>query len=326
MRTIEFVFEYAQKRRFSPPDLKKAVALLLSLWLLFSSGMRLDSCEASEIEAQIPPVHMKMGAIIDSFAGVSLEDTKIAIKLIFETRFKKKYPRHQGDVFLFSDMHSVLDAINKKKINCVCISTLDYLITKEENNLIPVRTAKLGESAKSRFVFLVRKDQIESIDKLMKKTLIIERGTHGDVATMWLNTLLFEHSLLESSRYFKSVERMEKGSLGVMKLFFGKVDSCLVQASTYHIVKELNPQIGTNLHVLFESPDFLMGVLAVSKDIDEHTRKFILLYSDELAEDREGEKILSIFRVKGVSEFGPEAMESIENLYHKYLELKPAGR
>ena len=325
MGTLKNTCEYLKTRDLSSPCLKAAL-LSLSLFFLFSLALFLDRGEASETEEQLPPVHMKLGAIMNSFAGMSLEDLKIAVNLIFKTRFEKKYPRHKGDMFLFSDLHAGLDAIKTNKINCLCLSTLDYLMTKEENNLIPVRNATLGETAKSRYLFLVRKEQQGTLESLKKKSLVLERGAHGDVAAVWLDTLLFERSLPESSRYFKSVEKMEKGSLGVMKLFFNKVDACIVQKNVYNVVKELNPQIGTDLQVLFESPEYLIGIFAISKDIDENTRKFILLYADELVEDMEGQKILSLIRVKGVLAFSPESMGSIEKLYDQYLRLKPVGR
>lgn len=299
------------------------IFFLLGIWELILVGTK--CCEASEKERR-PPRNFVVGYVIDSFSGVSLEDTKVAAKLIFENRFKKKYPDYTGSVILFPDMRSAVEAIKMKEINCLGAMTLDYLTTKDENNLIPVRNAKLGDSAMSQFVILVRKSHRGSLESLRNKDLLIEAGGHGSVAAMWLDTLLLERSLPESSRFFQSIDKVDKGSLAVMRLFFGKSDACVIQANTYTVMKELNPQLGDDLRILMVSPEFLMGIFGVVDGIDKETETFILKFVDELGMDEEGADLLTMFRVKQISEFKPESMKTIETLYNKYRTLKAASQ
>lgn len=303
----------------------KAITIFFLLWMGLHLLSGANPCQSSETEARRPKSFV-VGYVIDSFSGVSLEDTKLAVKLIFETRFKNKYPHYSGSVILFPDMHSAVEAIKRKEIHSLGAMTLDYLITKEENNLRPVRNAKLGDSAMTQFVILVRKSHTGSLEALRNKEILIESGGHGSVAAIWLDTLLLERSLPESKLFFQSTDRVDKGSLAVLKLFFGTADACIIQMNTFNVMKELNPQIGADLRVLLTSPEFLMGIFGVVKGIDKNTEAFILKFVDELSMDEQGVQLLTMFRVKQISEFKPESMNSIETLYQKYMTLKAASR
>ncbi len=283
-------------------------------------------CDAVETPPSSAPVTLRVGYVLDSFSGVSLEDARIAVRLLYGARFKHRYPQHRGEVTLFPDMRSAVDAIRKKQINGLGLSTLDYLKTRDVNNLVPVRKATRGNSARTRFVVLTRKDPAGGLPALRNTTLLIEASGQGHVASMWLDTLLFERKLPESRKFFKTVETMDKESQAAMKVFFRKADVCVIQKSTYLVMNELNPQIGEKLQVLFESPDYMMGLFAVVKDIDEDTKRVLLDYADGLSQDREGDRILSMFRANGISEYSPESIESLENLYRTYLRLKHGGR
>jgi ABC-type phosphate/phosphonate transport system substrate-binding protein len=293
-------------------------ALVFAVLGLVSTGV----CGAVETPAPSAPVTIRVGYVLDSFSGVSLEDARIAVRLLYESRFKNRYPQHRGEVTLFPDIHTAVDAVRKKKINGLGLSTVDYLKTQKENKLIPVRKAAMGDSARTRFVVLVRRDQA-TLNGLRNRTLLLEASGQGQVASMWLDTLLLERKLPETRRFFKTVENIDRESQAAMKVFFRKADVCVIQKSTYLVMKELNPQIGEKLHVLFESPDYMMGLFAVVKDLDEETKRVLLDFTDGLSLDREGDRILSMFRVKGISEFRPESIKTLEDLYRTWLMLKP---
>ena len=308
-----------EKRDAGSPWKRLFPALAFLVLGLVSPGV----CGAVETPAPSAPVTIRVGYVLDSFSGVSLEDARIAVRLLYESRFKNRYPQHRGEVTLFPDIHTAVDAVRKKKINGLGLSTLDYLKTQKENNLIPVRKAAMGDSARTRFVVLVRRDQAASLNSLRNRTLLLEASGQGQVASMWFDTLLLERKLPESRRFFKTVESIDKESQAAMKVFFRKADACVIQKSTYLVMNELNPQIGEKLHVLFESPDYMMGIFAVVKDLDEQTKRVLLDFTDGLSLDREGDRILSMFRVKGISEFRPESIKTLEDLYRTWLRLKP---
>ena len=168
------------------------------------------------------PVNVNVGYVIDSFSGIAPDEMKIAIKILFETRFKMKFPQFTAKAILFSDIDSAVDAIKKGQIDGLGMMTLDYIMTKDKNNLIPIRNASLGNSASTSFVFLVKQNNFESLQMLRDKKIIMEKGGHGDVAHMWLDTILMKQSLPESEIYFNSVERIDKSSRAVLKVFFEK--------------------------------------------------------------------------------------------------------
>ncbi|GAB6096601.1 hypothetical protein JCM14469_28540 [Desulfatiferula olefinivorans] len=285
----------------------------------------LRPCPAACNPADRPAIHVNVGYVIDSFTGVSIEDAKIAIRLIFESRFKEKYPEHKGNVTLYPDIDSAILAIRAGRIQGLGVTTLDYLTTRHENRLIPVRAATLGDSAITRFVLLTRKDRFTSLDDLRDTAMLLETAGHGKVSAMWLDTLLLERSLPGGRDFFASLSTVKKESQAILKVFFGKADACVVQASTFAVMTELNPQIGARLTTLIESPDFLIGLFAIVDGIDAATRELMLALIDGLPGDPEGRKILSMFRVNGVSPYRAESIATIEALYRSHRTLSGHG-
>lgn len=315
MTTAKGLAIFGIRIRWSTP----LVIILLCVCLV--GGARPGVCDPNPH----PVIHVNVGYVVDSFTGVSIEDAKIAIRLIFETRFEKKYPHHKGNVTLYPDIHSAVAAIGDGRIQGLGVTTLDYLTTRKDNRLVPVRAATLGDSAITRFVFLVRKDRITSLSDLRNKTLLLETAGHGRVSTMWLDTLLLERSLPRSRDFFNSLSTVKKDSQAVLKVFFNKADACIVQASTFKVMAELNPQIGAQLTTLIESPDFMIGLFAIVDSVDDATQELILDVIDGLSDDPEGQKILSMFRVRGVLPYRPESIATIEALYRSYLTLTENG-
>lgn len=302
----------------------KIVMFAFSCLISFIIGT--DCSDASDADPKGGPVNINVGHVISSFSDISSDEIRVALRVLFETRFKKQFPRYTAKVNLFSDIHSAVDAIKKRQIDGLGMMTLDYVMTKHENNILPVRTASLGNSASAKFVLLVSKEKYQSIEMLRNKKLVIEKGGHGDIAKIWIDTLLLKQSLPEGSEYFDSINRIEKSSRVILKVFFGKADACIVPQKAFDIMKELNPQVQTNLQVLFESPEFYLGIFGIVKDISERKKQFMLDFVDNLTGDQEGKQILLMFRVNQISEFNPEYLKSVETLYETYKELKSVDR
>lgn len=272
------------------------------------------------------PDKVIFGHIISSFSELCTEKMKVAAKILFETRFREKYPDCEARTVMFNDLESAIEAIHTNEIDGLVMTTLDFIRTRNTNGLIPIRNVSMGQTATASFVLVAHKNKFQSVADLKGGSIILDKGSHGEAAQMWIDTVLLSQSLSRSEGFFSSIETTEKPSQSVLKVFFGNADACIVTQQSFNIMQELNPQVGTRLSIIEESPRLYIGIFGINKNLDERKRAFIEKAIDTLSNDAEGKHLLLLLRVEQVDEYKPEYLEAMENLFKTYNLLGSTGK
>ncbi len=266
---------------------------------------------------------IRMGHILDAVSGVDINDAKIALEILLNRILKKGLPEYTYRNILFHSTDSAVQQFNAGQLEILSLTSINYLNIRNLANLEPAFVAVSGGNPENKYVLLIQKKaEINTLNKLNKKNLIIEKGNSGDIALLWLNTLLLERSLKESDSFFNNIKRVDKVSQAVLPVFFGQADVCIVRRFTYETMIELNPQVGNTLTTLFESPPFLFALTCFHPEIDKQVSNIMKKFSNTLAKDPEGRQLLLLYHIEKVLDFRPEYLENIETLYNKYNLLK----
>lgn len=178
-------------------------------------------------------------------------------------------------------------------------------------------------SPENELVFLVNKKRnINSLDQLRNKNIIIKKDFSYSLALIWLDTLLLERSLPEGNQFFQTIKPVDKESKSVLPVFFGQADACIVHRETFETMISLNPQVGKQLKILFKSPPFLMAVTCYHNQLDNTIKDLVIKFSETADQDPEGKQILMIFKMRNVFRYRPEYLKNVEDLYNKHKKLK----
>ncbi len=310
-------------KKCAKPD-KNLALFLMTAFILFPQGN--TSAETStEIEVRV-------GYMSSFFSQVAQKDAEAALEIWVEKFLEGKDMNYEATGIVYEDVGAVEKAIRNNEVDIVSLSLLDFLSIRENPLFEPAFMASRDDSIQEELILLVQNDKgINGIHDLKSKTLKVLSGIHGQMATMWLDTLLMNEGLPECHEFFNTIVSVEKPSKAILPVFFGQTDACVVTRGSFSTAAELNPQIGRSLNVPTSSPGLVLFIMCFRKDFSARHKDEIRKYADKLHENPAGSQILMLFATKKMAAFDPELLkpaESLLNDYHrlKSLRKKPSGK
>ncbi len=299
--------------------MKEINPILFWSCLFFSISTPVFHLQAEEAEPKTIIVNAQISNTLSS--TVNQKDAELALEMLLE-KMSRSSKIYTVTNIIFPDTETAIREIKKGRADVLSIMSTDYLEIRDQIDMAPSSVPAYSDHPLDEYLLMVAKDaNIKSLDQLKNKNIIIRKGHIGTIALMWLDTLLMELTLPESTGFFKSIRQVDNGSRAVLPVFFGQADACIVHRYTYDTVTELNPQISKELIVLHTSPALLATIACFHKSMSEKTKEFIINFADTLNSDMEGKQYLTIFRIKRIFRFKPEYLNNIERIYEKHKRL-----
>ena len=260
------------------------------------------------------------------FINVNLNDAKAAIKVWGEALQKQLKMGVRFNLQLFDNMQEIVNSPARDNFGLIMLNSIDYLNLKSKMHLYPILAATDKDNIYMQFLLLVKGNQYKNLKDLKNKKLGLLKISYYPVADMWLEVLLNKNKQKKKEEFFSSVKEYDSESQLVMSVFFGQNDACIVPKSVFETMKELNPQIGEQLNVLFESPGYLKGLSCFT----ENSRKFsyserFIEASLNLASYNSGTQILTLLKTENAVRFKAEYLESSQELLTDYNNLFKKG-
>ena len=202
----------------------------------------------------------------------------------------------------------------------VICNTVEYLQNKERLPIKPV----LVDPNQDSFILLVRnKDKINSLAELRSKKLNVYVGTNANLANIWLEVVLKESKLGDTETFFSDIKNGTTPSQVILSVFFGQSDVCMVKKSAFVTMSELNPQVGKSLMAIQTSVPFIDGIACFTNNfLTKNISSKVLKAAYEVEKYPSGQQIFSLLRMRQVSPFKEEYLESTKNLIKRYNELE----
>jgi isocitrate/isopropylmalate dehydrogenase len=126
-----------------------------------------------------------------------------------------------------------------------------------------------------------------------------------------------------AKRYFSKIQEYDKSSRVLMKLFFNKIDACIIPQHTWEMMREMNPQIDKKLKVLDRSEKIFLSALSlISKKMND---KLYLVHKNnalKLKNSSKGKQILTLLKGKIYKSVDKAFMDPMVDYYQEYLALK----
>jgi ABC-type phosphate/phosphonate transport system substrate-binding protein len=262
---------------------------------------------------------LRMATMANTIAGVDKNDVKLTILLLMSKIKEEKFPEYILESSILADIDSVVQNFNMGKIDLLTISIIDYLKIRSLVDMEPAFAPLRNGKPVNDYVLLVNKDKgIKTLEQLQNKKIAIEKGMNGEVAVLWLETMLLERSLPESSVFIQKFKRVDKASQAVLPVFFGQADASIVQRYKFETLSALNPQVGKKLQVICESPSLLISLTCFRKGLDQKVKEAVMNYGESLRSSIEGQQFLMIYHVEGILKYKNEYITTIEKLYERF--------
>ncbi len=304
--------------------MKKFSNIILSLCICITTFILFKvNCLGQQNQPDSNLKTLRLGYTKSVFSLVDINDAKSAIDLFLKYLSTKMNNKYFVETFIINDVDDIVSSIKAERIDGIGLTTLDYLRIKNMVSIEPLSLSVSGESIGDEYVVLVHKNLgITRLDQLRDKTILLEVARNGDIAQVWITTLLIKKGLPESKHFFKDIKKVEKISKAVLPVFFQQADACLATQRGFETMIELNPQIGEKLRILTKSPPFLGNLFCFRKNYDKNIMDMLVDVMIKLHLDAKGKHILMLFHNDRIIPFKPKYIESVEVLMKEYSAVK----
>lgn len=269
------------------------------------------------------PMHLNLGFSGQIFLDVESAEARSIMKVLAAEVMKEHFPNGTSESLILSDDSSLERAFLDKRVDLAGITTDEYVRLRDRAPIEPSLTSTAAGNPYHQLVLLVRRaDGIRSLTELRGKKLTASMGQSKTIHLMWLETLLMKEGFDKPGEFFSAVKEVRRPSQAILPVFFLQADACLTTRQAFDVVRELNPQIGTDLVVLARSPDFVSGVMVFRSDLDGGVKARILEILERLPTNSYGGQILALFRMNRLLPWRPEYLETVEALLKEHESLR----
>lgn len=291
--------------------------------ILFIKLLLLFGCMATPLfPTEIP--NGKMGVLLEGLDMVKGKDAKIAIQVwISELMSQYSAEKKAIDLLYYSDKEAAINDFISGKIGYLTLNTYFYL--KEQEKLRPqtksIYTFYATPKNYLRFVLVTKKENPVQIKNYKNKVLGIPKTNYME--SLYLDSLLMNSGLPVTTKFFSGIKKFDKESTVLLKLFFDKVDICIVPENVWDLMVEMNPQMTKKLKIIEKSEQvFLTALSLINKHWDNELFEIHQKSTQIMKETGKGKKIVNLLKIDSYALIEERAMIPLLSYYEQYKKLK----
>jgi ABC-type phosphate/phosphonate transport system substrate-binding protein len=282
--------------------------------LLLAGGTRADGGE-NPFGTQ----GLRFGYSSNLFSEVSRSDAQAAITLWTRELSKLADYRLKTELIFFEDLPMLAAAIRDGTIDFVGLGSLDYMRLRGLTPMVPALTGRRGGKPGEEQVLLVRRDSgITSLGQLKGRMLALLNGSSGEIASLWLDTVLARQGLPIAGKHFAGVKDVGRAQAAILPVFFKQVDACVVSRGAWETAAELNPQVGRELSVLANSPMYPIAITCFRSSLSEAQKEEFVRLSLKMVTTPSGKQILTLFKVDTIARADSMSLENLATLVKEH--------
>ncbi len=257
---------------------------------------------------------------------INLADAKATMQILLDKYLEGENINLKSNVTIANNIEALERKLINKEFDVINLLTTEYLKFKNRINLEPLLVQSFNGTGFFSFVLLVRKDSgIRDLNDLRDKDIKIftNKKREYSIPVIWLNYSLIKQKLPKIDNHFSRVTITENANMAVLPVFFNNASACIISSETFKLMNELNPQIGNELEIIKQSPEYLLSVSCSTPNIIESVDyvKMIVESSSNLKKTNSGRQLLAIFKRDKVIPFKKEFLKSIEELVSEHDRL-----
>jgi hypothetical protein len=278
---------------------------------------------ASDAESDGDPPHephiIRMGSIFDTMPGVNTEDARMAMEMLMRNIVVRNGGRFNIRLDFLMEVDQAAEKIIADRYDLVVLPGLDYLRIKDKVALAPRLVLSRVESPTEPLVLVtLRGETMKTLAMKDKRILIIDVGRAGEIAKLWLDTVLLEAGLGPSHQFFTEIRRSQKPSRSILPVFFGQVTACVVPENALYVMNELNPQIGRKVQVLKRSENLVTLLLCATSWADQEDVEMVVQEGINAIHDPKSRQALTMVQMNRFFLFQPEYIAGTVELYDRF--------
>jgi hypothetical protein len=261
-------------------------------------------------------VDFYFATIENTSTGMHAKESRLALLTIMQKIFSHKYPEIRLHLDFLARDADLADTIRTKQYDVIATTGLDYLELMKQIRLRPLAILSKTDQPVGAFMLITDKNKtLDTLKKIPERTLILEAGGRGDIAKLWMDTLLQARGLPKHNLFFDILRTGNKPSRILLPVFFGQADACIVSEDAFEVMSELNPQLKEQLVVQQRSPGFVNLLISATDRLEDWARDIVIEETERMNTSPDGQQILTTIQMKRFFTFKPEYLEDTERIY-----------
>jgi phosphonate transport system substrate-binding protein len=226
---------------------------------------------------------------------------------------------------VFDRTEDLFSAVQNGQIDGAAVKTDEFFsrppALEPEAVYLGLRNGKTTE----QYILLVhRKSGIEDLDALKGHSLLLHKSARTCLAAPWLDICLARRGLGPPESIFIKIERPEKVSRAILRVFFRQDDACVVTRAAFEMMCELNPQLRKELRLLAASPEVVPSVFFFRPGFTGRLREDVEASIASMQETVPGRQTLTIFQGDNLGKFPLSSLDSALALIEEQARLRGA--
>jgi ABC-type phosphate/phosphonate transport system substrate-binding protein len=237
-------------------------------------------------------------------AGLSRTDAQAAVALWANEIASTRQLRVTVATEFYDSVDAVRRAVDAGRVHFLLLSLPQYHALQRPawgQVLIGGRNGKLRD----QYLLITRKGAFPTLAALKGRSLHTIDGLADDMSRAWLESVLAARGLPPAEEHFDTVTRTPKAGRGVLPVYFGQADACLVTRAAFATLSELNPQVGQALEAIETSEPLVSSIALLDRQYAPAIRARLFDALVHLQESTRGRQVLNLFGVDLMTEAPP---------------------
>lgn len=274
----------------------------------------------------VPSPSFRCGMSTSIFAGLNENDAKAALRVWMQVLSKERGVRVDPNVKLLEGVHGVRQALVNKQVDGVVVGIDQYWAVR---NLLSSRhyvaNVTGGDIYENYLVLVHQGSGITNLAGLRRRTVNRFENSEMSLAMPWLDTLFLKQGMPAADSLFGATNTFTKLTQVVLPVFFGRVDACLVTQKGFHVMVELNPQVGKQLRVLASSPKLIATGFFFRAGYPPGLQSTFVSDLEQMNTSASGRQVFTVFHTDRLTERPFSELSRSLQLLDEYHRLQTSG-
>jgi hypothetical protein len=169
--------------------------------------------------------NLSMIFIKDSFPTIELSDADAALKIFTDMYSQKLLDNSDIKINVSYDIlnnySEIEPTLNERFIDMINIPSTGYKELQLNSKYTPFVASDFSGNKFERYVLIVNsKSDIDSLDDLRNKKMVLRSNNLYDLTEKWLSVELFERGLVPAKEFFSNIRRQDKELKTINEIFF----------------------------------------------------------------------------------------------------------
>lgn len=218
----------------------------------------------------------------------------------------------EASLEMYESRAGVIQDFAAGRLQGAFLTTPDFMEIQKHANPAALYTLSWDGQPTLKYVLLSNDRRVRSVRKLKNKRLTMSVGMQ--IGSLILFDELASIDLPEDGRLFKSATRVRNSETALVDLMFRKTDVALVPSLAFELAQQENPQVGKQLHKVFESKGYVPGVFAIHSSVSKDMVLRLEAKLTRMHELPEGQHVLDLFHAKRMVRVDNADLASVADL------------